>query len=200
MRSLLALIGLSMGAAGCAGSGVQSLQACTQPAGAPPEYVIGAGDSLDVFVWRNPDLSATIPVRPDGRMSMPLVQDMTAIGKTPAQLAQEIEVVLGEFIRDPTVNVIVRSTGGASQIQVVGSVRTPQSLPYREGMKVLDAVVAAGGLVEFAAGNRATLVRTVDQATLECRVRLRSLINEGELSQNVELRPGDVVIVPESSF
>ena len=200
MRSLLTLIVLSMGAAGCAGSGVQSLQACTQSAGAPPEYVIGAGDSLDVFVWRNPDLSATIPVRPDGRMSMPLVQDMTALGKTPAQLAQEIEVVLSQFIRDPTVNVIVRSTGGASQIQVVGSVRTPQGLPYREGMKVLDAVVAAGGLIEFAAGNRATLVRTVDQATLECRVRLRSLINEGDLSQNVQLRPGDVVIVPESSF
>jgi polysaccharide export outer membrane protein len=162
--------------------------------------VVGAGDSLEVFVWLNPELSTSIPVRPDGRISMPLVEDMVAVGKTPSTLARDIERVLSEFIREPTVNVIVRSTGGASGVQVVGSVGTPQSVPYREGIRVLDAVVSAGGLTEFAAGNRATIVRSIGQSTVECRVRLASLINNGDISQNVQLRPGDVVIVPESNF
>lgn len=195
------LIGIvSLGAAGCASSGSGSLQACVQPTDAAPPYVVGPGDSLDIFVWRNPDLSTEVPVRPDGRISMPLVEDMVAVGKTPAALAREIEVVLAEYIREPTVNIIVRSTGGASSVQVVGSVGTPQSVPYREGIRVLDAVVSAGGLTEFAAGNRATVVRSVGQSTVECRVRLGSLINDGDVSQNVQLRPGDVVIVPESNF
>jgi polysaccharide export outer membrane protein len=189
-----------MAVTGCAGTGGSNIQACAQPSDAPPDYVIGPGDTLDVFVWRNDDLSTNVPVRPDGRISMPLVEDMLAVGKTPSALARDIEGVLGEFIREPTVNIIVRTTGGSSGVQVVGSVGTPQSVPYREGMRVLDAIVTAGGLTEFAAGNRATIVRTAGQGAVECRVRLTSLINDGDISQNVQLRPGDVVIVPESNF
>jgi len=201
MRLIAFLVAFSFVAAGCAASSAQPLQACAAPSGAAaPEYVIGAGDSLDVFVWRNADLSATVPVRPDGRLSMPLVEDMVAVGKTPTALARDIEAVLARFIREPTVNIIVRQSGGSSQIQVVGSVAAPQSLPYREGLRVLDAIVAAGGLDEFAAGNRATIVRTSGADTLECRVRLNSLIKDGDISQNVVLRPGDVIIVPESNF
>jgi polysaccharide export outer membrane protein len=131
---------------------------------------------------------------------MPLVEDMVALGKTPAELSRDIETVLGEFIREPTVNIIVRTTGGASRIQVVGSVESPQSVPYREGIRVLDVIVGAGGLTEFAAGNRARIVRTVDRNTVECRIRLDSLVKDGDISQNVELRAGDVIIVPESNF
>jgi polysaccharide export outer membrane protein len=167
---------------------------------AAPEYVIGPGDDLDVFVWRNPDLSTTVPVRPDGRISLPLVEDMVAVDKTPTALARDIEVILAEFIREPTVNIIVRSTGGASQVQVVGSVLSPQAIVYREGLTVLDAVVAAGGLSDFAAGNRAAIVRTVNGQPLECRVRLDDLINDGDITQNIRLRSGDVVLVPEANF
>jgi polysaccharide export outer membrane protein len=175
------------------------VSACSNPGEAPP-YLIGAGDSLEIFVWRNDELSTTVPVRPDGRLSMPLVADIVAAGKTPEQLATDIEAVISEFIREPTVNIIVQSTGGASQIQVVGSVTTPQSIVYREGITVLDAVVRAGGLTEFAAGNRATIVRRTGESALECRVRLDDLLKNGDIGQNAVLRPGDVVIVPESNF
>lgn len=198
-RQLLALVApLIMG--GCAGSGGNQVQACTQPLSAPPAYVIGAGDALDIFVWRNPELSTQIPVRPDGRISMPLVEDMLAASKTPTQLARDIEAELAEFIRDPTVNVMVMSDGGANLIQIVGSVVSPQSLPYREGMRVLDVVVAAGGLSEFAAGNRARIVRTLNDDTIECRVRLEDLISDGQITENIPILPGDVIIVPESNF
>ena len=131
---------------------------------------------------------------------MPLVEDMLAAAKTPTQLARDIEAELAEFIRDPTVNIMVLADGGANQIQVVGSVVTPQSLPYREGMHVLDVIVAAGGLGEFAAGNRARIIRTLNDDTIECRVRLEDLISDGEISENIPILPGDVVIVPESNF
>jgi polysaccharide export outer membrane protein len=199
MRLGLTLIVL-VAVAGCASSGQQALQVCAQPTEASPEYIIGPGDSIDVFVWRNADLSTTVPVRPDGRVSMPLVEDMVAVGKTPTVLARDIETVLATFIREPTVNIIVRTTGGGSQIQVVGSVASPQGVPYRAGITVLDAIVGAGGLSEFAAGNRATIVRTVGERPLECRVRLDDLIKNGDISQNIRLQPGDFVIVPESNF
>ena len=131
---------------------------------------------------------------------MPLVEDMLAASKTPTQLARDIEAELAEFIRDPTVNVMVMSDGGANLIQIVGSVVSPQSLPYREGMRVLDVVVAAGGLSEFAAGNRARIVRTLNDDTIECRVRLEDLISDGQITENIPILPGDVIIVPESNF
>lgn len=162
-------------------------------------YLIGPGDTVQVFVWRNPELTVSIPVRPDGKISSPLVEDMVAVGKTPSQLARDIEGVLSEYIRSPQVNVIVTIPVSAfSQVKVIGQVTTPQSLPYREGMRVLDAVLATGGLGQFAAGNRAHIVRRVDGKEVSLRVKLANLINKGDMAQNLELRPGDVLVVPES--
>jgi polysaccharide export outer membrane protein len=162
-------------------------------------YLIGPGDTLQIFVWRNTELTATVPVRPDGKISTPLVEDMVAVGKTPSQLARDIEVVLAEFIRSPQVNVIVTVPISAfSQIQVIGQVTTPQSLAYRQGMRVLDVILATGGLAPFAAGNRAKIVRKVDGKEITLKVKLANLVNKGDMSQNLELRPGDVLVVPES--
>lgn len=166
------------------------------------DYVIGPGDTIQVFVWRNPELSVTVPVRPDGKVSTPLVEDMVAVGKTPSQLARDIEAKLAEYIRSPQVNVIVTNPQSTfSKITVVGQVANPGSVPYREGMTVLDVVLAVGGLGEFAAGNRAKLVRKDESGkTIERRVRLHDLVKEGRLKENVEVRPGDMLIVPESFF
>ncbi len=168
----------------------------------PNEYVIGPGDTLQIYVWRNPELTATVPVRPDGKISTPLNEDMVAVGKTPSQLARAIEKVLSEYVRAPTVNVIVTvPVGTYSQIQVIGQVTKPGSLPYRAGMRVLDAVLAVGGLTQFASGNRAKVVRTKENGQKEeLRVKLDSLVNKGDMNQNLELRPGDVLVVPESMF
>ncbi len=167
-----------------------------------PNYIVGPGDSLQIFVWRNPELTTTVPVRPDGKITTPLVQDMVAVGKTPSQLAKDIEVVLAEYIRSPQVNVIVANPVSAfSQVKVIGHVTNPQSLPYREGMHVLDAVLASGGLAQFAAGNRAKIVRKLsDGKQTELRVRIADLLNKGDMRQNLELRPGDVLVIPESRF
>ena len=166
-----------------------------------PDYRIGPGDTLQIFVWRNPELTTTVPVRPDGKISTPLVEDMTAVGKTPSQLARDIEGVLAEYIRSPQVNVIVTVPVSAfSQVKVIGQVTTPQSLPYREGMRVLDAILAAGGLTEFAAGNRGKIVRKVDGKDTELRVKVDDLVNKGAMNQNLELKPGDVIVVPQSFF
>lgn len=176
----------------------------TGPAQVPavsPNYVIGPGDSLQIFVWRNPELTTTVPVRPDGKITTPLVQDMVAVGKTPSQLARDIETVLAEFIRTPQVNVIVSNPLSAfSQVKVIGQVTNPQSLPFREGMRVLDVVLAAGGLGQFAAGNRAKIIRKEDGKQTEIKVKLDDLINKGDMQHNVELKPGDVLVVPESLF
>lgn len=165
------------------------------------EYIVGPGDSLQVFVWRNPELSTTVPVRPDGKISTPLVEDMIAVGKTPSQLARDIETVLSEYIRSPQVNVIVTNAVSTfSQVRVVGQVTTPQALPYREGMTVLDAILAVGGLGEFAAGNRGKIVRVEGGKQREIKVRISDLVNKGDVKQNVALKPGDVLVVPESRF
>jgi polysaccharide biosynthesis/export protein len=167
----------------------------------PNEYVIGPGDTLQIYVWRNPELTATIPVRPDGKISTPLNEDMVAVGKTPSVLARDIEKVLATYVRAPTVNVIVTQPVGAySQIQIIGQVTKPGSLPYRAGMKVLDAVLAVGGLTQFAAGNRAKIVRESQGKKEQLKVKLDALVNKGDMSQNLDLRPGDVLVVPESVF
>lgn len=165
------------------------------------DYVIGPGDQLQVYVWRNPELSTTVPVRPDGKISTPLVEDMVAIGKSPSQLARDMEKVLAEFVREPRVNVIVdKAVSTFSQIKVMGEVLTPQAIPYREGLRVLDVVLACGGLKEFAAPNRARILRDVNGEQKEIRVKLGKLMSDGDLSQNYELKPGDVFIVPQSRF
>lgn len=183
------------------------LAAAPEPVPATPapvvgaDYIIGPGDSLQVFVWRNPELTATVPVRPDGKISTPLVEDMVAVGKNPSALARDIEKVLSDFVRSPQVNVIVTDPVSVfSQVKIIGQVAKPQAIAYREGMTVLDAVLAVGGLAPFAAGNRARLVRNVDGKPQEIRVKLGSLVNDGDMKQNYPLKPGDVLVIPESRF
>ncbi len=173
------------------------------PAGAAsdPQYIIGPGDQLQVFVWRNDDLSVTVPVKPDGRITTPLVEDMQASGKTAAQLARDIEKVLAQYIRTPQVNIIVTAPLSLySAVKVVGQVKSPQSIPYREGLTVLDAVLTGGGLTDFAAGNRAKIIRRENGRTTEVKVRIKDMVEHGDLRTNVPLRPGDTLIVPESRF
>ncbi len=181
-----------------------AIPAAAAPAAATavgPDYRIGPGDSLQVYVWQNPDLTVTVPVRQDGRVSTPLVEDMRAAGKTASQLARDIEKVLSEYVRSPKVNVFVMNAVSAlSQVKVTGQVKVPQALPYHEGMTVLDAVLAVGGLTDFAAGNRARVVRTVDGKQQEFKIRLDRLLEKGDMSQNIALRPGDVLLIPQSRF
>ncbi len=182
-------------------SSTAASKATTPAAVVGSEYIVGPGDSLQVFVWRNPELSTTVPVRPDGKISTPLVEDMIAVGKTPSQLARDMEAVLSEYIRSPQVNVIVTNAVSTfSQVRVVGQVTTPQALPYREGMTVLDAILAVGGLGEFAAGNRGKIVRLEGGKKREIKVRIGDLVNKGDVKQNAPLKPGDVLVVPESRF
>jgi polysaccharide export outer membrane protein len=179
------------------------------PTPAPPStdaksadsYIIGPGDKLEVFVWRNPDLSKTVPVRPDGKISTPLVEDMVAVGKTPAQLARDMEKVLSEYVRAPKVNIIITTPASAfSLVRVVGQVQHPSELPYREGMRVLDAILAAGGLTQFASGNRARIVRMENGKETIIHVKVADLVNGGDVKQNALLKPGDVLVVPQSIF
>jgi polysaccharide biosynthesis/export protein len=166
-----------------------------------PAYVIGPGDVLQVFVWRNDDLSVNVPVRPDGRITTPLVEEMPAAGKTAAQLARDIEAVLAEFIRTPQVNVIVMTPQSLmNEVKVIGQVATPQAVPFTEGMTVLDLILRSGGLTEFAAGNRAKLVRAENGKQTEIPLRLNNLINKGDVKEDLALRPGDLLVVPESRF
>ena len=166
------------------------------------EYRIGPGDTLQVFVWNQPELTVTVPVRPDGMISTPLISGVPAAGKTAPQLAKDLEVALSEFVRNPTVSVMVTSFVGtyADQIRVVGQAAKPQSLPYRANMTLLDVMITVGGLAEFAAGNRAVLVRQENGQQLRQTVRLRDLLDKGDISANVAMRPGDVLIIPESRF
>jgi polysaccharide export outer membrane protein len=165
------------------------------------DYIIGPGDTLQVFVWRNPELSVTVPVRPDGKISTPLVENMVAVGKTSPQLARDIEGVLAEYVRSPKVNIIITiAASNFSLVKVVGQVAHPQALPYREGMTVLDAVLAVGGLGQFASGNRARIVRVVNGQQTTIHVKLADLVNSGDVRANVSLKPGDVVVVPQSLF
>lgn len=175
------------------------------PAVAPkpvsPSYIIGPGDTVQIFVWRNAELTATVPVRPDGKISTPLVEDMVAVGKTPTQLARDVEKVLAEYVKSPQVNVIVTQPASVfGQVKIIGQVLKPQAVPFHDGMTVLDAVLAVGGLGPYAAGNRARIVRTENGRQTEIKVKLTSLVNDGAMKQNILLRPGDVLVVPESRF
>jgi len=173
------------------------------PTGAAGDYSyrIGPLDTLNVIVWRNPDLSLTVPVRPDGRITTPLVDDIPALGKTPTELEREIEQALTKFIRDPVVTVVVTSFVGPSseQIRVTGEAAKPQILAYRRDMTVLDVMIAVGGLTDFADGNAATIYRVAEGGKLY-NVRLRDLVKRGDISANVEMRPGDILIIPQSWF
>jgi polysaccharide export outer membrane protein len=171
------------------------------PSAVSPDYRIGPGDTLKISVFQNDELSATLPVRPDGKISSPLVEDMVAVGKTPTQLARDIEKSLSEYIKAPKVSVVVTiALSVYSQVKVIGQVKTPESLPFHDGMTVLDAVLAAGGLSQFAAGNRARLVRQDHGKETEIKIRLDDLMNKGDTRQNLALMPGDILVVPETRF
>ncbi|HKT85375.1 MAG TPA: XrtA/PEP-CTERM system exopolysaccharide export protein [Novosphingobium sp.] len=168
------------------------------------EYVIGPLDELTIFVWRNPELGAKVQVRPDGRITTPLITDMPAVGKTPSMLAEDIRLQLSQYIEDPLVSVIVNSFAGtfSQQVRIVGATEKPASIPYRANMTVLDAMIAVGGLSEYAAGNRARLIRfdKTSGKQKEYALRLNDLLKDGDSKANVMLNPGDVIIIPESMF
>lgn len=182
------------------GANAAASEAQIPPSLVAETYVLGAGDVLSIFVWRNPDLSVTVPVRPDGRITTPLVEDLSVAGKTTVQVAREIEAVLKEYVKSPQVNVIVSSAASVlNQVKVLGQVRTPKAVIFVDGMTVLDVVLAVGGLNEFASGNRAKVVRNENGKNVEVGVRLKD-IQEGDLRTNIPVRAGDVLVVPQSLF
>lgn len=194
-------LALALSLAACAGSNANLPPAPTSAAIENYSYVIGAGDTLNIIVARNPELSMAVPVRPDGKISAPLVDEMLAQGKTSVQVARELEEQLKKYVRDPVVTVVVTNIVGSysEQVRVVGEAARPQFLPYRQKMTLLDVMIAVGGLTDFAAGNKATILRTTE-GNKQYSVRLKDLIKGGDISANVEMRPGDVLIIPQSLF
>jgi polysaccharide export outer membrane protein len=179
--------------------------AAAQPlaqSGDTSKYVIGPGDMLQISVWHNPELSTSVPVRPDGRISTPLVTDVVAAGRTPEDLGHDIEARLKKYVSDPLVTVIVSSFVGPynQQVRIVGEAQTPKALAYLAHMTVLDAMIAVGGLTPYASGNRAKLVRRVNGKETETTLRISDLLKSGDLSANTELQPGDIIIIPQSFF
>ncbi len=166
------------------------------------EYLIGPGDNLNIAVWHNPEVSLSVQVRPDGKITTPLVEDMPAAGKSASQLARDIEKTLSKYIQEPIVTVIITSFVGpySEQIRVIGQAAKPQALPYRENMTVLDVVIAVGGITEFAAGNKTRVIRNINGQQQQFLIRLDDLIKEGDISANVPMRPGDIMVIPESYF
>lgn len=164
-------------------------------------YIIGPGDNLNIIVWRNPELSMSVPVRPDGKFSTPLIEEFVAQGKNPVAIARDIEKLLSKYVRDPVVTVIVTGFVGPydQQIRVVGEAAKPQVLSYKQKMSVLDVMIAVGGLTDFAAGNDAIILRAAD-SNKQYSVRLKDLIKRGDISANVEMKPGDILIIPQSFF
>ena len=168
----------------------------------PSHYLIGAGDVLNINVWRNPEVSVSVPVRPDGRVTTPLVEDMPAAGKTSTQLARDIETALAKYIQQPMVTVIVTSFVGpySEQIRVIGEAARPQALAYRQGMSLMDVLIAVGGITDFAAGNRASIIRHSAGQRSVVNVRLQDLLRNGDISANLPVQPGDILLIPESWF
>lgn len=186
---------------GCAATPT-SLPSSDEAGSGHPAYVIGPGDRLNIYVWRNPDLSVTVPVRPDGMISVPLVEDVVAVGKTPTALARDIEKELKKFVQDPLVTVISESFVGpfGEQVRVIGEAAQPRAVPYRADMTVLDVMIEVGGLTKFASGNRAVIVRKVKGEEHSYPVHLDSLIKDGDVKYNVAMQPGDILIIPQAYF
>lgn len=195
----LALVGLL---SACSNNPVYPPAPATAANAADWMYLLGPGDSVNVFVWGNPEVSGSFPIRPDGMMTMNLVEDLPASGKTPTQLAREIEKILSRYIQDPVVTVIVAGGVGpySQQIRVLGQAAKPQTLVYREGMSLVDVMITVGGISDFAAGNKASILRMVDGTPQQFSVRLEDLVKDGDISANVEMQPGDLLIIPESFF
>lgn len=201
----------------CSIAGVALLAACASTSKPPPapvsaatqdyNYIIGPGDNLNIIVWRNPELSMSVPVRPDGKFSTPLIDELVGQGKTSTQVAREVEKQLEKYVRDPVVTVVVTTFVGPydQQIRVVGEAAKPQALPFKQYMTLLDVMIAVGGLTDFADGNEATILRTADGGKdglggKQFSVRLRDLIRRGDISANVEMKPGDILIIPQGWF
>lgn len=206
MSAILLVAGFAV--AGCSSLGVGGEQLAAAPSDAAsaseaaPDYLIGPLDRLEIFVWRAPELSTNVTVRPDGRISTPLVEDMVASGKTPSILANDLERSLRQYVKTPEVTVIVSdfSSTFEQQVRVLGEAQQPIALPFQAGMTVLDVMVAVGGLTEFAAGNRAVLIRGQGADRQSYRLRLNDLLRKGNISANVPVLPGDVILIPESAF
>ncbi|MBA3033110.1 MAG: polysaccharide export protein [Gammaproteobacteria bacterium] len=194
---LIACLGLV--AAGCASNKYAPAPALA--ASSEYSYRIGPGDMVNIVVWRNPELSMSVPVRPDGKLAAPLIEDLPALGKDPTALARDIEQALGKFIRDPVVTVIVTQFVGpySEQIRVVGEAAKPQVLPYKQKMTLLDVMIAVGGITDFADGNGASILRA-SEGNQQYGVRIKDLVKRGDVSANVEMKPGDVLIIPRSWF
>ncbi|MCF6260554.1 MAG: polysaccharide export protein [Gammaproteobacteria bacterium] len=186
---------------GCSSNKQLTLDSATYAGGAPL-YIIGPGDNVNIFVWGNGELSSSVPVRPDGRITTPLVEDVVASGKTASQLARDMEKELARYIKNPVVTVIVTGFTGrySEQIRVIGEAAKAQSLPYREHLTLLDVMISVGGLTELAAGNKASIARVVDGKQQQYNVRLADLIQDGDITANVDMLPGDVLIIPEAWF
>lgn len=199
LMSAVVLATASLGLVACASSSLPSAPATVVQS--DYSYIIGPGDGLNVIVWRNPELSMSVPVRPDGKIAAPLVDELVAQGKTSVQLARDIEKVLGKYVRDPIVTVLVTGFIGpySEQVRIVGEAARPQALAYRNKMTLLDVMIAAGGLTDFAAGNRAVLLRSAEN-NKQYGLRIKDLLKGGDVSANVEMRPGDIVIIPQSLF
>lgn len=188
-----------VGILGCASRDLPVAPATAAPGGY--SYAIGPGDIISIVVWRNTELSMSVPVRPDGRISTPLVEDLPALGKSTTELARDIEKSLAAYIRDPVVTVVVTNFVGpySEQIRVVGEAAKPQALPYKQKMTLLDVMIAVGGVTDFADGNKATILRAAD-GNKQYGVRIKDLLKRGDISANVEMVPGDVLIIPQSWF
>ncbi len=194
-----ALVGAALALAGCASADYPP--APRDAATTDYAYHIGPLDVVNVIVWRNPELSMTVPVRPDGKISTPLIDDLPALGKTPSELERDMEKALVKYIRDPVVTIVVTNFVGPydEQVRVTGEAARPQILAYRKNMTVLDVMIAVGGLTDFADGNAARIYRPAEGGKLY-GVRLKDLVKRGDISANVEMKPGDIVIIPQSWF
>ena len=202
LASVLGVLSGVLILAGCASEkkALPQLPVASGDAQYSTRYRIAPGDTVQIFVWRNPEVSTSVPVRPDGLLSAPLLEEVPAAGKTPAELARDLEAELSTYLRDPLVTVIVNGFVGTyrEQIRVLGEASKPRSMLYQDSMTLLDVMIQAGGLTNFAAGNNSTLVRVVDGKQEEFRLRLDDLVRNGDITANVDMRPGDVIIVPES--
>jgi polysaccharide biosynthesis/export protein len=200
MRSAIMAGGLATGLlmGGCA---TNYPPAPVQAASPDYNYLIGPGDNVNVQVWRNPEISASVPVRPDGKITSPLIEDLPAMGKDPATLARDMEKALEKYIREPIVTVIITNFIGpySEQIRVVGEAAKPQALPYKQKMTLLDLMIVVGGMTDFADGNGASILRTAE-GNKQYSVRLKDLLKKGDVSANVDMKPGDILIIPQSWF
>lgn len=200
---LAALGGIAIGATGCSSlDELPPAKPVSETEQLETEYRIGSDDSLQIFVWRNPDLSNSVSVRPDGKITIPLIEDLPATGKTPTELARDIEKQLSVYIQDPIVTVIMRGFVGLpkDRVRVVGEAAQPQALPFRSTMTLLDIMISVGGLTDFADGNRAVLTRVVDGDQKQYRLRIDDLLRDGDLTANVRILPGDTITIPEAWF